>query len=76
MATAADVLQALESQQSQALSIISLSEPLTSALGEARVNRTSDASEASEAPTPASLEDDLAHYKVSRFLHVARSVAY
>lgn len=54
-----DVLQQVESlQKNHELSIAALSEPISSAVDSAR---TSDAS--FDAPTPASLEADLAHYK-------------
>jgi len=53
----------LESQNSHEFSIIKLSEPIS---GPVKISgeRTSDASESSENPSPASLEADLAHYKV------------
>lgn len=62
---AARVLHTLQDlQSSQEISIIKISEPISSsALQDAR-QRTSDASNASlDAPTPASLDADLAHYK-------------
>lgn len=56
-----DVLSALDSLNSQSLSILKLSEPLTTAAPDPRP-RTSDAS-TSEAPTPSSLSADLSHYR-------------
>ncbi|OIW30602.1 hypothetical protein CONLIGDRAFT_679381 [Coniochaeta ligniaria NRRL 30616] len=62
------VLATLDSLQSRAISILKLSEPITSALhldpASTATARTSDVSNSSlEAPTPASLEADLAHYR-------------
>jgi chromosome segregation ATPase len=66
-AKTAKVLQSLEDLQSHEISIIKLSEPIASSApqdGATHQQRTSDASNASlDAPTPASLEADLAHYK-------------
>jgi len=61
-----EVLDALtEAQQNRELSIITLSEPISSAIHETTGTRTSDvSSEGAETPTPASLEADLTHYKV------------
>jgi hypothetical protein len=57
--------QVLEVQNSHQLSIIKLSEPISGALKHNAGERTSDVSaEVFENPTPASLEADLAHYKV------------
>jgi len=53
----------LESQNSHELSIVKLSEPISGPLKQSG-ERTSDVSETSENPSPASLEADLAHYKV------------
>ena len=60
------VLEALlEAQNSNDLSIIKLSEPVSGPLKQNTEERTSDVSvEVFENPTPASLEADLAHYKV------------
>ena len=78
-----NVLQGLRALQSQPLSIIRLSEPITAAVASAGAGnakekngngigdtgfgqRNSDASSNCEnIPTPASLEADLVHYKVS-----------
>jgi len=62
------VLRALEDLQSKhEISIIKISEPISSALpqdGDNSNARTSDVSNSSlDTPTPASLEADLAHYK-------------
>lgn len=65
-AKAEKVLHDLEELQSKhEISIIKLSEPIFSALPQADANasRTSDVSSASADATPASLEEDLAHYK-------------
>ncbi len=61
-----EVLQALlDAQNSNELSIIKLSEPISGPLKPNAGERTSDVSaEVFEKPTPASLEADLAHYKV------------
>ena len=63
-----EVLEALlDAQNSHELSIIKLSEPISGALKQHGAERTSDVSaEVFENPTPASLEADLAHYKVSQ----------
>lgn len=65
---AADVLHELEElQSSHEISIIKLSEPISSALPQpgqdTNTARTSDVSSSSVDATPASLEADLAHYK-------------
>lgn len=65
---AAEVLHELEDLQSNhAISIIKLSEPISSVLPQAGQDannaRTSDVSSSSVDATPASLEADLAHYK-------------
>lgn len=62
------VLSALEALQTREISIIKLSEPITTAISQLDPTntaiRTSDVSNSSlEAPTPASLEADLAHYR-------------
>jgi hypothetical protein len=55
----------LKSQSSYELSILKLSEPLSGHLKQTSGERTSDISaDVFENPTPASLEADLAHYKV------------
>ena len=62
---AAEVLAALQDAQAKhEISIIKLSEPITSSAASDPRQRTSDASSASlfEGPTPASLDADLAHY--------------
>jgi hypothetical protein len=61
-----EVLEALlEAQNTHELSIIKLSEPVSGPLKQNPGERTSDVSaEVFENPTPASLEADLAHYKV------------
>jgi chromosome segregation ATPase len=61
----AKALQVLEgSQANLEISIIKLSEPISTASSEESRQRTSDASNSSlDATTPASLEADLAHYK-------------
>ncbi|KAB5559834.1 hypothetical protein GE09DRAFT_70254 [Coniochaeta sp. 2T2.1] len=65
---ASRILGELEALQSRPISILQLSEPISSALAQPDVTgttvRTSDVSNSSlNAPTPASLEADLAHYK-------------
>jgi chromosome segregation ATPase len=62
---AAGALQRLESLQANyEVSIIKLSEPISNSVSQDARQRNSDASNASfEAPTPASLDADLAHYK-------------
>ena len=59
-----DVLEALYSLQSHPLSILKLSEPITTAPAEPRA-RSSDASSSSmtDAPSPSSLDADLTHYR-------------
>jgi len=66
MAQPQKVLEAvLKSQKNHELSIIKLSEPISGSLKAPFSERISDASaDAFENPTPASLEADLAHYKV------------
>ena len=61
-----DVLEALlESQISYEFSILKLSEPISGPLKKSIGERTSDVSaDVFENPSPASLEADLAHYKV------------
>lgn len=63
-AKAQEVLKSLTRHQAQhEISIIKLSEPITSHTPQEPRQRTSDASNSSlEGPTPASLEADLAHY--------------
>ena len=57
-----NVIQGLRATQEEPLSIIKLSEPLTTP---ATPHRTSDASNSAfEDPSPASLEAELNHYKV------------
>lgn len=60
------ILQALlKAQNSQELSIIKLSEPVSGHLKSNSKERTSDVStDVFDNPTPASLEEDLSHYKV------------
>jgi hypothetical protein len=67
-----EVLEALlDAQKSHELSIIKLSEPISSVLKQHGAERTSDVSaEVFENPTPASLEADLAHYKVHQYTAV------
>ena len=61
----------LDIQNSHDLSIIKLSEPISGVLKQNGEERTSDVSaEVFENPTPASLEADLAHYKVSQYTAV------
>lgn len=62
---AQDVLKALTRHQAHhEISIIKLSEPITSYTAQESRQRTSDASNTSlEKPTPASLEADLVHYR-------------
>lgn len=64
-AKAGQVLEILEGLQTDHdISIIRLSEPISSAFSQDPRQRTSDASNSSlDAPTPASLEADLTHYK-------------
>lgn len=60
----ASVLNTLKDLQSEEISIIKLSEPIFASTPQNPRQRTSDASNASlDAPTPASLDADLAHYK-------------
>ena len=60
---ASKTLQALAELQKRPLSIIRLSEPLTSVTQSS--TRSSDVSNSAiDHPTPASLEADLSHYKV------------
>jgi DNA repair exonuclease SbcCD ATPase subunit len=63
--TAEDVLAALQSlNSSQELTILKLSEPISTVTSDANTQRTSDVSNSSlDAPTPASLEADLTHYR-------------
>jgi hypothetical protein len=57
----------LEAQKSHELSIIKLSEPISGPIKQNAGERTSDISaDAFESPSPASLEADLAHYKVEK----------
>ncbi|KAK3363677.1 hypothetical protein B0T25DRAFT_576233 [Lasiosphaeria hispida] len=62
---AAKVLQALEALQSAEITVLKLSEPISTAPPQTNPDtRTSDVSAASlDTPSPASLEADLAHYK-------------
>jgi chromosome segregation ATPase len=67
---ASDVLATLTTLQSRPISILQLSEPISTALAHldnldgSTTQRTSDVSNSSlEAPTPASLQADLAHYR-------------
>jgi hypothetical protein len=71
-----EVLDALlNAQNSHELSIIKLSEPISGALKQHGAERTSDVSEeVFENPTPASLEADLAHYKVRQYTAVEVSI--
>ncbi|KAJ3528555.1 hypothetical protein NM208_g10149 [Fusarium decemcellulare] len=64
-AKAREALEALDQIQStRQISIIKLSEPISSSTPQDARQRTSDASNSSlDAPTPASLAADLAHYK-------------
>lgn len=58
-----NVIQGLRALQTEPLSIIKLSEPISAT---ATSHRTSDVStSAFDNPSPASLEADLSHYKVS-----------
>lgn len=60
-----DVLSALKDLQSQELSIIKISEPISTAIRQATTAGASDVSQdAFDNPTPSSLEADLSHYKV------------
>lgn len=71
-----NVLQSLDSLQSNEISIISISEPISTAIQQVQEpgKRTSDVSQdAFEAPTPSSLEIDLSHYKASFSLMLART---
>lgn len=59
-----DVLRELRNLQGREISIIKLSEPISSSAPEDSRQRISDASTTStDAPTPAGLQADLAHYK-------------
>lgn len=58
-----NVMQGLRALQTEPLSIVKLSEPISAT---ATSHRTSDVSTtAFDNPSPASLEADLSHYKVS-----------
>lgn len=60
-----DTLSALKELQTEELSIIKISKPISTASLQDTAARTSDASQdAFESPTPTSLQDDLSHYKV------------
>lgn len=60
-----DTLSALKELQTEELSIIKISKPISTASLQDTTVRTSDASQdAFESPTPTSLQDDLSHYKV------------
>lgn len=61
-----EALQALlDSQKSYEISIVKISEPISSAINAKAGPRSSDVSaDVYEIPSPASLEADLAHYKV------------
>ena len=60
-----DIIHMLSELQSQELSIIRLSEPISAANAPDAPKRTSDvSSDAFENPSPASLAADLGHYKV------------
>ncbi|KAH8171795.1 hypothetical protein LIA77_08562 [Sarocladium implicatum] len=62
--SSSQVLRDLRKLQGRDISIIKLSEPISSSSPQDARQRTSDASNATEdAPTPASLQADLAHYK-------------
>ena len=56
-----NVVQGLRAMQEPSLSIIRLSEPISTV---PTSHRTSDVSSAFDNPSPASLEADLTHYKV------------
>jgi hypothetical protein len=58
-----DTLSALKELQTQELSIIRISKPISTASLQDTAVRTSDVSQ-DESPTPTSLQDDLSHYKV------------
>ncbi|KFZ19107.1 hypothetical protein V501_00822 [Pseudogymnoascus sp. VKM F-4519 (FW-2642)] len=59
-----DTLSALKELQTEELSIIKISKPISTASLQDTAGRTSDASQdAFESPTPTSLQDDLSHYK-------------
>ena len=63
-----EIIYALSELQSQELSIIRLSEPISAANAPDAPKRTSDvSSDAFEDPSPASLAADLGHYKVYTF---------
>jgi hypothetical protein len=66
-----DVLDSvLGLQSAHELSIVKLSEPISGPLKQNSGERTSDVSaDVFENPSPASLEADLAHYKVYRSTH-------
>lgn len=62
----------LEVQESHEFSIIKLSEPLSAPLKQKAGERTSDVSaDVFDNPTPASLEEDLSHYKVRSLFQLA-----
>ncbi|KAL1887888.1 hypothetical protein Cpir12675_006375 [Ceratocystis pirilliformis] len=64
MTMVSEILHELEQLQNQSLSILKLSEPITASALTSSSNRRSDASSTSfDAPTPSSLEADLAHYR-------------
>lgn len=68
-----DILSTLlEVQESHEFSIIKLSEPLSAPLKQKAGERTSDVSaDVFDNPTPASLEEDLSHYKVWSLFQLA-----
>jgi hypothetical protein len=59
-----EIYRALDETKNKELSIIKISEPISTAINQAAGTRTSDVSDAFECPTPSSLEADLSHYKV------------
>ena len=68
-----DIIYALSELQSQELSIIRLSEPISATNAPDAPKRTSDvSSDAFENPSPASLAADLGHYKVFTFPNAFR----
>ncbi|KFY10078.1 hypothetical protein V492_05199 [Pseudogymnoascus sp. VKM F-4246] len=58
-----DTLSALKELQTGELSIIKISKPISTASLQDTAVRTSDASQDAFSPTPASLQEDLSHYK-------------
>lgn len=69
-----NILRDLEALQSNEVTILSISEPISTAIQQGPRKRVSDVShDAFESPTPSSLETDLSHYKVSTIRRLERN---